>query len=268
MLPDWLYAIILGLVEGLTEFIPVSSTGHLLLTKEGLNLTDPAWDTFIVMIQLGAILAVVALYFSRLWRVLITLNQANSRRFVISVLVGSIPGIVAGLLLHDIIKTVLFESVATICIALIVGGVVLLFLERLAPRPVHLDAMRFPLLTSLGVGLFQCLALIPGVSRSGATILGARLLRAESVAGAEFSFFLAIPLMMGAFVLDAWESRDAIDMDKAGLIAIGFVVSFIVGAVVVKTMLGFIQRRGLAPFGWWRIAVGVLGLGALKMGWL
>jgi len=265
---DWLYAIILGIVEGLTEFIPVSSTGHLLLTKEALGLASPNWDTFIVMIQLGAILAVVALYFTRLWRVVTSLNQGTSRRFVFSVILGSIPAIIAGVLLHDLIKTVFFESVTTICIALIVGGVVLLFLERLAPRPVHLDAMRLPLLTSLGIGLFQCLALIPGVSRSGATILGARLLRADSVAGAEYSFFLAIPIMFGAFTLDAWENRKNIDMDQAGLISIGFVVSFLVGLIVVRTMLGFVQKRGLAPFGWWRIAVGIVGLAAVKIGWI
>lgn len=265
---DWIYAIILGIVEGLTEFIPVSSTGHLLIAKQALGLTAPSWGTFIVMIQLGAILAVVALYFTRLWRVVSTLNQASSRRFVISVILGSIPGIIAGLLLHDVIKQVFFESIATVCIALVVGGVVLLFLERLAPAPVHFDAMRFPYLTSLLIGLFQCLALIPGVSRSGATILGARLLRADNVAGAEYSFFLAIPIMFGAFALDAWKSRDQIDMSAAGLIGVGFVVSFVVGAVVVRTMLGFVQRRGLAPFAWWRIVVGVLGLAALKIGWL
>jgi len=265
---DWIYAIILGLIEGLTEFIPVSSTGHLLLSKDALGLTAPSWDTFIVMIQLCAILAVVALYFGRLWRVLVTLNQAASRRFVISVILGSIPGIVAGLALHNIIKTVFFESVSLICISLIIGGVVLLFLERLAPQPRLHDAMKFPLLTSLGIGVFQCLALVPGVSRSGATILGARLLRTDSRSAAEYSFFLAIPIMFGAFVLDAWENRKSIDMDQAGLIAIGFVVSFIIGAIVVRSMLDFVQKRGLAPFGWWRIAVGAAGLVALKAGLL
>lgn len=263
-MPDWFYAIILGLVEGLTEFIPVSSTGHLLLTKTAFGLPDGSWDTFIVMIQLGAILAVVALYFGRLWHVAMTLNRPSSRKFVLSVLLGSIPGIIAGLALHDVIKHVFFESVSLICWSLIIGGVVLLFIERLAPRPSHHQAMDFPLLTSLGIGVFQCLALVPGVSRSGATILGGRLLRCDSRASAEFSFFLAIPIMMGAFVLDAWENRDAFDMHALWLIAIGFVVSFIAGALVVKTMLDFVQRRGLAPFGWWRIAAGAAGLLLLR----
>ncbi len=264
-MPDWLHAIILGVVEGLTEFIPVSSTGHLLLAKDALGLTAPSWDTFVVMIQLGAILAVVALYFSRLWRVLITLNQASSRRFVLSVILGSIPAIIAGLILHKLITDGFFQNIPLICISLIVGGVVLLFLEKLAPTPIYHDSMRYPLLTSLGIGLFQCLALVPGVSRSGATILGARLLRTDSRSAAEFSFFLAIPIMFGAFVLDAWEKRKSIDMHQAQLIGIGFIVSFIVGTVVVRTMLDFIQKRGVAPFGWWRIAVGVAGLAALKL---
>ncbi len=264
-MPDWLYAIILGLIEGLTEFIPVSSTGHLLLSKDALGLHGESWDTFIVMIQLGAILAVVALYFSRLWRVLITLNEASSRRFVLSVILGSIPAIIAGLILHKLITGDFFQNITLICVALIVGGFVLLFLEKIVPAPVFHDSMRYPLLTSLGIGLFQCLALVPGVSRSGATILGARLLRTDNRSAAEFSFFLAIPIMVGAFALDAWEKRKSIDMHQIQLIGIGFVVSFIVGAIVVRTMLGFIQKRGVAPFGWWRIAVGAAGLIALKM---
>jgi undecaprenyl-diphosphatase len=258
--PDWLNAIVLGIVEGLTEFIPVSSTGHLLLTKEALGLPDGAWDTFIVMIQLGAILAVMALYFTRLWKVLITLNEPKSQRFVISVLLGSAPAILAGLLLHEVIKTVFFGAMGLICWSLIIGGIVLLFIERLTPTPTKHDAMEFSPLTSLGIGIFQCLSLVPGVSRSGATILGGRFLKADSRSAAEFSFFLAMPIMVGAFALDAWESRASIDMNQAGLIAIGFVVSFISGAVVVKTMLGFVQRHGLAPFGWWRIIAGALGL--------
>lgn len=259
-MPDWLYAIILGIVEGLTEFIPVSSTGHLLLTTEILGLQSTTWDTFIVMIQLGAILAVVALYFGRLWRVATTLNKAESQRFVLSVFLGSLPAFAVGLLLHDVIKEVFFESVSLICWSLIIGGVVLLFIERITPQPKFDDAMKYPLLLSFGIGVFQCLAIVPGVSRSGATILGARLLKADNRSGAEFSFFLAMPIMVGAFVLDAWESREAIDMDQAGLIAIGFVVSFLSGWLVVKTLLAFVQKHGLAPFGWWRIAAGGAGL--------
>ncbi len=261
---DWLSAIILGLIEGLTEFIPVSSTGHLLLAKTAMGLKDPAWDTFIVLIQLGAILAVVALYFRRLWDVVLRIpTDPQARRFVLSVLVAFLPAVVLGLLLHDFIKEFLFESPRIICWSLIVGGIGLIALDRWSPTPRFHDAMQLPLLRALGVGLFQVLSMIPGVSRSGATIVGGVLLGADKRAAAEFSFFLAIPTMAGAFTLDLWESRDVLSADQAGLIAIGFVVSFISGWVVVKTMLDFVAKRGLAPFGWWRIVVGAAGLALL-----
>jgi undecaprenyl-diphosphatase len=263
---DWLAAVFLGLIEGLTEFIPVSSTGHLLLAKMALGLTDPSWDTFIVLIQLGAILAVVALYFKRLWDVLVRLpSDPAARRFALSVLIAFLPAVVVGLALHDFIKRVLFDSPAIICWSLILGGVVLLLLDRWKLEPRHQDAMKLPLLTSLGVGAFQCLAMIPGVSRSGATIFGGVVMGADKRAATEFSFFLAIPTMVAAFALDAWESRNALTADQAGIIAIGFVVSFLSGLVVVKVLLDFVARRGLSPFGWWRIAVGVLGLVLLRV---
>ena len=258
---DWIYAVILGVVEGLTEFIPVSSTGHLLLTKVLLGLPPGFWDTFVVLIQLGAILAVVALYFQRLWKVLVGLpTDPAARRFAIGVLIAFLPGAVAGLLLHDLIKTVLFDSPRLICWSLLLGGIVLLIIDRFAPQPRERDAMHLPWLTALGVGVFQCLALIPGVSRSGATIVGSMLLGVEKRAAAEFSFFLAIPTMLGAFVLDAWESRKTLDMGHSGIIAVGFVVSFVVALVVIRWMLDVVTKRGFALFGWWRIAVGGAGL--------
>jgi undecaprenyl-diphosphatase len=263
---DWIYAVILGLIEGLTEFIPVSSTGHLLLAKTALGLPDGFWDTFAVLIQLGAILAVLALYFARLWNVVIRIpSDPSARRFVITVLVAFAPAVVIGLALHDFIKTVLFESPRLICWSLILGGVVLLGLDRFAPTPRVNDSMKIPVKTALGIGLMQCLAMIPGVSRSGATIVGAVLLGVEKRAAAEFSFFLAIPTMVGVFALDLYKNRDAINTDQAGIIAIGFIVSFISGFIVVRAMLDFISRRGLAPFGWWRIIVGGVGLVALTM---
>lgn len=260
---DWLSAIILGLVEGFTEFIPVSSTGHLLLAKQALGL-DPSWDTFIVVIQLGAILAVVALYFQKLWSVLVGLpSRPEDRRFALSVLVAFLPSMVLGAALHDQIKLA-FENPSLICWTLILGGVVLLVIDRWRPQPRHHDAMRFSLATSLGIGFFQVLSMIPGVSRSGATIVGALLLRADKKAAAEFSFFLAIPTMAGAFVYDLYKARDSLSADQAGLIAIGFVVAFLSGLVVVKTMIAFVGRHGFAPFAWWRIAVGILGLWLLS----
>ena len=280
---DWLAAILLGLVEGLTEFIPVSSTGHLLLAKQALGLADEPWNTFIVMIQLGAILAVVAVYFVRLWKVLLGLPGKNpaARRFAISVLLAFLPSAVLGLLLHDFIKDVLFNT-TIVCISLIVGGVALIVLERwsdagtmglrrrvqdgvvtLEQRDLAEDAMKLSWKTAIGIGLWQCLSIIPGVSRSGATIVGGLLLGVDKKAAAEFSFFLAIPTMVGAFALDFWESRDLITGDVAGLIAIGFVVSFISGLFVVRFLVDFVGRYGFAPFSIWRILVGVAGLIAI-----
>ena len=280
---DWLAAILLGLVEGLTEFIPVSSTGHLLLAKEALGLTDDPWNTFIVMIQLGAILAVVAVYFVRLWKVLLGLpgKDPAARRFAISVLLAFLPSAILGLLLHDFIKDVLFNT-TIVCVSLIVGGVALIVLERwsdagtmglrrrvkdgvvtLEQREMAEDAMKLSWKTAIGVGLWQCLSIIPGVSRSGATIVGGLLLGVDKKAAAEFSFFLAIPTMVGAFALDFWESRDLITGDVAGLIAIGFVVSFISGLFVVRFLVDFVGRYGFAPFSIWRIIVGVAGLIAI-----
>lgn len=265
-MPDWIYALVLGVIEGLTEFIPVSSTGHLLLAKAAMGLPNGFWDTFCVLIQLGAILAVVALYFTRLWAVATRLGSSPAaRRFTLSVLAAFLPAAVLGLALHDVIKQVLFESPEVICASLVAGGVVLVLIDRFAPAPRQTKAMDLPWLTALGIGLFQCLAMIPGVSRSGATIVGSMLLGVEKRAAAEFSFFLAIPTMAGAFAVDAWKSRDQIDLANAWIIGVGFAVSFAVALVVIKAMLGFVSRRGYAPFGWWRIIVGGVGLALLTL---
>jgi undecaprenyl-diphosphatase len=258
---DWLMAVVLGVIEGLTEFIPVSSTGHLLLASKALGLDEPFWGTFNVLIQLGAILAVVVLYFARLWKVLVTLpTDPHSRRFALSVIVATVPAVVLGLGLHHFIKTVLFDSPQLICWSLIIGGVVLWLLDRFEPKARHTDAMRYPLWTSFGIGLFQCLAMIPGTSRSGATIAGALLMGGDKRSAAEFSFFLAIPTMLGAFALDFWENRKTLDTHHMGIIAVGFVVSFIVGLIVVRGLLGFVQKRGYWPFAIWRIVIGAAGL--------
>lgn len=264
---DWVHAIILGLIEGLTEFIPVSSTGMLLLTKRALGLTDPFWDTFAVLIQLGAIMAVVALYFRRLWGILMMAPTVpRARNFILGLLIAFIPAAIAGLLLHDIIKHVLFESPRIICVSLIVGGVVLLLIDRFAPRVVHKDAMALPLRTAFVIGLFQCLALVPGVSRSGATIVGSMLVGVEKRVAAEFSFLLAIPVMAGAFTVDAWQSRDQLSNVHIGLVAVGFVTSFLVALAVIRAMLAIVTKQGYAPFGWLRIAIGGVGLALLTFG--
>jgi len=267
VLPDWAYAVILGIIEGLTEFIPVSSTGMMLLAKHGMGLTDPFWNTFAVMIQLGAILAVVVLYFSKLWTQVIRLpTDPAARRFALSILLAFLPSVVLGLLLIDFIKGVLFDSPIVQCVSLILGGVVLLVIDRIAPPPEDHDPTALSLRKSLAIGFFQVLAMMPGVSRSGATIVGSMLMRVDKRAAAEFSFFLAIPTMLGAFVLDAVESRDQLMTGgNLGLLAIGFVTAFIVALVVIKVMLAIVTRRGFAPFGWLRIAIGGVGLMLLTL---
>lgn len=265
---DWIYAVILGVIEGVTEFIPVSSTGMLLLTKAALGLPDGFWDTFTVLIQLGAILAVVVLYFQKLWGAVVRLpSDPQARRFALSVLVAFIPAVVLGLLLHDFIKRVLFETPIVQCVSLIVGGIILLFIDKAAPLARRNDPMKLPILTALGIGLFQCLAMIPGTSRSGATIVGGMLLGVEKRAAAEFSFFLAIPTMAGAFALDAFKNRHELMAVKSEipLIAIGFVVSFVVAMLVIRGMLAILTRRGLAPFGWIRILIGGVGLAVILL---
>jgi len=259
-----LQALLLGLVEGLTEFIPVSSTGHLLLVQAVLGLTGPAWETFTVLIQLGAILAVVVVYFAKLWNVLITLpSDPGSRRFAMTVIIGVLPAFAMGFLLHDYIKTYLFGSPELICWSLLIGGVVLLVIDRIAPKPVDHDSMKLPIWKSVVIGLCQVLSLIPGVSRSGSTIVGSMLLGVDKRAAAEFSFFLAIPIMVGAFALDLIKSKDELSGTNFKIIAIGFVASFVFGLIVIKLMLDFVQKRGFALFGIWRILVGGIGLAVI-----
>lgn len=265
-MPDWIYAVILGVIEGVTEFIPVSSTGMLLLAKTALGLPNGFWDTFAVLIQLGAILAVVVLYFGKLWNALVRLpTDPQARRFALSVIVAFLPSALVGLLLHDFIKQVLFDSPTVQCVSLIIGGVILLFIDRVAPPARRNDPMKLPLLTAFVIGLFQCLAVIPGTSRSGSTIIGSMLMGVDKRAAAEFSFFLAIPTMAGAFVVDAWQSREQLMGANIELVAIGFVVSFLVAMAVIRAMLAILTRRGLAPFGWFRIVIGVIGLTALAL---
>lgn len=249
--------LLLGFLEGLTEFIPVSSTGHLLIAGHALGFEN-AGRTFEVVIQLGAILAIVNVYLAKIVRTLGGLGQdPHARRFAMSVLIAFLPAVAAGLLLHDFIKLVLFESQAVIATALIVGGVVLLVVDKLPIIPRHRDAERFPMLMALGVGVAQCLSLIPGVSRSGATIVGALLMGADRRAAAEFSFFLSIPTMVAAVGYDIWSSRAEIDITAFHEIAIGFVAAFVSALLVVRWLLSYLSNHGFALFGWWRIIVGV-----------
>ncbi len=256
------HVLLLGLIEGLTEFLPVSSTGHLVLADRFLGLKSSG--TFKILIQLGAILAILSVYFAKLWRILLDLpRDGRTQRFVLAILLAFLPAAIVGAFFHKLIKEVLLESPMLVCVSLIVGGVILLVVDRMNLSPKHDDVMDVPPLTALKIGLFQCLAMVPGVSRSGATIVGAMLLGTSKRAAAEFSFFLAMPTMAGAFTYDLLKSYKTIDTSQATAIAIGFFAAFVVGVIVVRYLLDFVSRHGFAPFAWWRIVVGGAGLGAL-----
>ena len=259
-------AAFLGVLEGLTEFIPVSSTGHLLLAGHFLGF-ESTGKTFEIVIQLGAIFALLFVYAGRLWQVFRDApHDPAAFRFIIAVLIAFIPAVVIGALAHDFIKAVLFEEPMLIAIMLILGGIVLLFVERFTPAPHHDDAMKLPLRVAFLIGLAQCVALIPGVSRSGATIVGALFLGVNKRAAAEFSFFLSMPTMAGAVALDLFKARHDLDLSAVGTIAVGFVMAFVTALLVVRWVLGFVSRNGFAVFGWWRIIVGSVALGALLLG--
>lgn len=264
---DWMIAALLGLLEGLTEFIPVSSTGHLLLAGHFLGFESNG-KTFEVVIQLGAVLAILTLYGVKVATLLLAAAKGDgvALRGVVSVLLAFIPAVIIGLLAHDFIKAVLFETPMLIAVMLILGGVVLLFVDRMAPAPIHTDALALPLRTALIIGLCQCVAMIPGVSRSGATIFGALFLRVEKRAAAEFSFLLSLPTMGAAVAYDLFKSRDLLDFSALSEIAIGFAVAFVTAVLVVKWVLDYVGRHGFALFGWWRIIVGLVALAALWAG--
>jgi undecaprenyl-diphosphatase len=264
---DILKAVILGVVEGFTEYLPVSSTGHLLLLEHFFGFSDEGFgNTFAILIQFGAILALLSIYFMRIVGLTVGFFiDATARRFVIGILVAFLPAAVIGALLHGFIKSVLFNP-WIVCVSLIIGGVVLMWVESLELKPRHRDVITYPMPMYLAIGVCQCFAMIPGVSRSGATIVSAMLLGSDRRAAAEFSFWLAMPTMAGAFAFDLWKSRHDLSSNGALLIGIGFTVSFVFGWIVVKTFLGYVSRHGFRVFAWWRLIVGSLGLIALTAG--
>jgi undecaprenyl-diphosphatase len=265
---DLFAVILLGILEGLTEFLPVSSTAHLLIAQELLGFNPPG-EVFPIVIQFGAILSVVAVYWKKFWGVLVGLpTSAEARQFALAVIIAFLPAAVIGAAAHGFIKQVLFApDIAPWVIAatLIIGGVIILVFERIAPPPRYLDGDRLPLSKAFQIGLCQVLAIIPGVSRSGATILGGELLGVDRKAAAAFTFYLAVPTMLGATVYDLYKNRDVLDASAGTDIAIGFVISFLVAYVVVKTFIGFVGRYGLKPFGWYRILAGAGIIAALMM---
>lgn len=260
--------LILGIVEGLTEFLPVSSTAHLLLVGHLLGFESPG-RVFEVLIQLGAILAIVVVYF---WRLVGIARDAIARRpgalrFILGVLLASFPAAIAGVLLHDFIKNVIYETPVVYCVSLIVGGIVLLYVDQLKLTPKYTDIYSYPPLLCFYIGLFQMLALVPGVSRSGSTIVGALLLGTDKRSAAEFTFFLALPIMAGAFVYDSWKSREYLTTSLGLEVAIGFAAAFVVAYFVVRMLLDYVTRHGFSVFAYWRIFVGAIGLwGVLLFG--
>jgi undecaprenyl-diphosphatase len=269
-MPILLIAIILGIVEGVTEFLPVSSTGHLILATELLGFDAEKWAAFNVIIQLGAILAIVVLYWRTFWAVIEGLIRRNpmSWRFVRNILIGFLPSAILGFLLINKIEALL-GSPKVVAVAFIVGGIAILLIEKLVKRTDIVGVAEMPLKTVIGVGLIQCLAMIPGVSRSGATIMGGLSLGVERRTAAEFSFFLAIPTMLGATTLELVKHRDTLMAGASGVgfgtVAVGFVVSFVVAIVVVRAFVHYISRHGFAPFAWYRIVAGAIALAWLMM---
>ena len=267
-MPTLLKAAVLGVIQGLFEFLPVSSTAHLLLAARALGYDDPG-GVFTVMIQLGSILAVVWLYRAKLVAVAAGLRtQPEARRFVLMVGLATVPLLAAGALFSNFVKTVLYGSIVIIAVSFIAGGIVMLIVERMRPVPDVLTVDDIPIGRAVAIGCFQALALIPGVSRSGGTIVAAMAMRVDRPAAAEFTFFLAMPAMTAAFLHDLLDVRGHLGGERALEIAVGFVMAFVASAFVVRPLLGFIRRNGFAPFAWYRIAFGVVLLAALAAGWV
>ena len=258
---DTVTAILLGLLEGLTEFLPVSSTGHLILAGRLLGFEGDASATFKIVIQLGAILAVMVVYWRRFWGVLTGLGsmKPGAVAFTRNIVLGFLPAAVIGVFIYSMVKAMM-ETPAVVAWALILGGIAILIIERSVRAPRFRDVEEMSWRTALGIGFAQCLAMIPGVSRSGATIMGALLMGVERKTAAEFSFFVAVPTMIAAASYDLYKSWDLLSVDDLGIIAIGFGTSFVVAALVVKAFVALVSRYGFKPFAWYRIVVGTIAL--------
>jgi undecaprenyl-diphosphatase len=256
-----IHAIVLGIVEGLTEFLPISSTGHMILVGDAIGFQGERANTFEIFIQLGAILSVVWFYREKFWSIARGLNRRSEQRFVLNLLIAFLPAAIIGFFTHKYIKAYLFSPL-TVAVALIVGGVLMIVIERWHEHRgarVHsfgeLDSV-----DAFKVGVAQTFALFPGVSRAGATIMGGLLAGLSRTTATEFSFFLAVPTMIAATLYDLWKSRAALSTDDVGIFAIGFVVSFIVALVVIRSFLVYVARHNFRPFAWYRIAFGALAL--------
>lgn len=258
---DILIYVLLGIIEGLTEFIPVSSTGHLILAGELFGFTGEGSVAFKIAIQFGAILAVLVAY----RHVFINMGFGVLRRdaqaiaFTRNLLLGFAPALVIGVIAYDAIRAAM-QTPAIVAVALIVGGIAILLIERMVKQVRYESVAAIPTRTALSIGVVQCLAMLPGVSRSGATIMGSLLMGVERKTAAEFSFFLAVPTMLAATIYSLWKDRNLLGMDDLGAIAIGFVTAFVVALAVVRAFVKIVGRYGFAPFAWYRIVVGSIAL--------
>jgi undecaprenyl-diphosphatase len=266
-MPTLLKAAILGVIQGLTEFLPVSSTAHLLISSRLIGYDDPG-GVFTVMIQLGSIVAVMWLYRAKIIAVVTGLpSKPEARRFALMIVLATIPFLVAGVLLSKFVQGVLFGNFVVIALAFILGGIIMLIVERVRPTPDVLTVDELPTGRAIAIGAFQALALIPGVSRSGGTIVAAMAMRVDRAAAAEFTFFLAMPAMSAAFAKGLLDVRHDLGSARALEIAVGFVMAFVASALVVKPFLNFVRRSGFGPFAWYRIALGLALLAAVAAGW-
>lgn len=266
---DWIMiwkTVVIGIVEGLTEFLPVSSTGHIILAEHLLHFEGPPGKVFEIVIQLGAILAVCVLYRAKIMATVtgVLARERVATRFATAVIVAFLPAAVVGVALHKYIKALLDKPVV-VAAAFIVGGIAILVIEKLAQRPRIKSVDDMDWKTALYIGICQCLAMIPGVSRSGATIMAARAFRVDRATAAEFSFFLAIPTMLGATVYDLYKNWSTLDWHGSGMILLGMAVAFVTALIVVQAFVAFISRHGFGVFAWYRIAVGALALVLLLM---
>lgn len=266
-MPSLLQAALLGVLQGLTEFLPVSSTAHLLIGSRLIGYADPG-GVFTVMIQLGSIVAVMWLYREKIqWVVAGLPSKPEARRFAFMIVAASAPLLVAGALFSTVVKSMLYGNFVVIALAFIIGGMIMLIVERFRPAPDVGDVDRLPVGRAVAIGSFQALALIPGVSRSGGTIVAAMALRVDRASAAEFTFFLAMPSMAAAFAHELLEVRHNLGSARGLEIAVGFVMAFLASALVVKPFLSYVQRSGFAPFAWYRIMAGLALLAAVAAGW-
>lgn len=265
---DFSTAIILGILEGLTEFLPVSSTGHLILLSSQLAVDPQFSKLFTVVIQLGAILAILVLYWRKFLGVLLGLpRQKPAQHFARNIALAVSPALLIGAFAHEFIKTVLFSPMV-VAVALVVGGIAILLIERRKAPPQIFSTEEMGWRTALLIGLLQCLAMVPGVSRSGATIMGALLVGVERKAAAEFSFFLAVPTMLAAVSYDLYKGIDAVPEGGVAIIAAGFLAAFATALLVVRGVMGFITRHGYTPFAYYRILLGLIMVALLGSGYL